>query len=303
MHHWTKRLFAIAAPLLLTSCLWGPGKFNSDLTLRKDGSFTLDYRGEIVLQLPKDEFSLPEWKDSQAICFDRKLNFSAGQESAPLRIVPSTPSSPLNSSAVQSGPPPVIVMPKSRTCTPAEIAQQKSDYEKNRATMAAKRRADAEKMAKMFGLPGVDDESSKAFAAKLMKFAGWQSVTYRGNGVFDVDYHFVGRVTQDFLFPALPDNNFIVPFVAIRRRADGSVLVDAPGFTGGAGPFGAGAATAEGMNGGPVSRAEGRFTVVTDGEFLTNNSEDGPAPNATGRAVHWDVSASSNKVPETLIRL
>ena len=54
MHHWTKRLFAFAAPLLLTGCLWGPGKFNSDLTLKKDGSFVLDYRGEIVLQVPDD---------------------------------------------------------------------------------------------------------------------------------------------------------------------------------------------------------------------------------------------------------
>ena len=55
MHHWTRRLFALAAPLLLTGCLWGPGKFTSDLTLRKDGSFVLDYRGEMVLQLPPDD--------------------------------------------------------------------------------------------------------------------------------------------------------------------------------------------------------------------------------------------------------
>ena len=47
-------------------------------------------------------------------------------------------------------------------------------------------------MAKMFGLPGLDDASNRAFAAKLMKYAGWRSVTYRGNGVFDVDYHFAG---------------------------------------------------------------------------------------------------------------
>ena len=40
MHYWTKCLFALAAPLMLTGCLWGPGKFASDLTLRKDGSFT-----------------------------------------------------------------------------------------------------------------------------------------------------------------------------------------------------------------------------------------------------------------------
>ena len=54
MHHWAKRLFALAAPLLLTGCLWGPGKFTSDLTLLKNGSFILDYKGEIVLQTPPD---------------------------------------------------------------------------------------------------------------------------------------------------------------------------------------------------------------------------------------------------------
>ncbi len=55
MNHWTRRLLALAAPLLLTGCLWGPGKFQSDLTLRKDNSFVLNYRGEIVIQLPPDE--------------------------------------------------------------------------------------------------------------------------------------------------------------------------------------------------------------------------------------------------------
>ena len=54
---------------------------------------------------------------------------------------------------------------------------------------------------------------------------------------------------------------------------------------------------------GPISRAEGRFTVITDGEILTNNSEDGAAPNPGGRQIHWDVNAGSNKIPETLIRL
>src|SRR5438876_7102499 len=191
MHHWTKRLFALAAPLLLTGCLWGPGKFNSDLTLRKDGSFILDYRGEMVLQLPPDQNAEP-WTDAKAKCGD-------------------------------SG--------KARACTKAEIADQKSAYEK--------KREEAVQMAKMFGLPGLDDESNRAFAAKLTKYAGWRSVTYRGHGVFDVDYHFAGRATQDFLFPALPDNDLLVPFIAIRRRADGSVLVTAPAFTGGAGPMAA----------------------------------------------------------------
>jgi len=256
MHHWTKTLFAIAAPLLLTGCLWGPGKFQSDLTLKKDGSFTLDYRGEIVLQVPPDATS-EAWADSKAKCSDGD---------------------------------------KDRACTKAEIAEQKDAYEK--------KRKDSENMAKVFGLPGLDDASNQAFAAKLMKYAGWRSVTYRGKGVFDVDYHFVGRATQDFLFPALPDNNMIIPFIAIRRRADGAVLVTAPAFTGGAGPMGPAAAGAGDMGkGGPMSRAEGRFTVVTDGEILTNNSEDGAAPNPVGRQVHWDVGPTSSKIPETLIRL
>jgi len=256
MHHWTKRLFAIVAPLLLTACLWGPGKFTSDLAVKKDGSFVLDYRGEMVLQLPPDASSEP-WIDAKAKCSD------AGRD---------------------------------RACTKVEIAEQKSAYEK--------KRQDSEQMAKVFGLPGLDDASNRAFAAKLMKFAGWRSVVYRGKGVFDVVYHFEGRATQDFLFPALPDNNLIVPFVAIRRRADGSVLVTAPAFTGGAGPMSAAMAGAGDMaKGGPVSHAQGRFTIITDGEILTNNSEDGAAPHPIGRQLHWDVGPASNKIPETLIRL
>ena len=264
MNRWTKHLFAVAAPLLLTGCLWGPGKFSSDLTLRKDGSFTLDYRGEIVLQLPPDGAAPEPWKDSLARCTDS--------------------------------------LAKERPCTAAEIATQKAEH----ARQVEKKRKDAEQVAKMFGVPGLDDESNRVFASKLTKYAGWRSVTYRGHGVFDVDYHFAGRATQDFLFPALPDNDLIVPFIAIRRRADGSVLVTAPAMTGGAGPLAARMGELGGgdmSKSGPVSRAQGRFTVITDGEILTNNSEDGPAPSPIGHQLHWDVGPASNKIPETLIRL
>jgi len=254
MHHCAKRLFAIAAPLLLTGCLWGPGKFASNLMLKKDGSFVLDYRGEIVLQVPDDQDTQP-WTDAKAKC-------------------------------EEDG--------KSRPCTATEIADQKAGYEK--------RRQDSEQTLKAFGLSGLDDASNRAFAAKLMKYAGWRSVTYVGKGVFNVDYHMEGRATQDFLFPALPDNNLLIPFVALRRRAEGSVLVIAPAFTGGSGPMG-GAAGSSDMAKGPVSRAQGRFTIVTDGEILTNNSEDGAAPSAIGRELHWDVNSSSTKIPEALIRL
>jgi hypothetical protein len=284
MHHWTKKLLALAAPLLLTGCLWGPGKFASDLTVRKDGTFFLDYRGEIVIQLPPDDSKGLAWDPAEMI----RCHRSGKVENWPdVGAGDDDDEDPV------------------RPCTADEIAKGKADFEKKSTERAAAKRKENDEMAKVFGLPGFDDASNRAFAAKLMKYEGWRSVTYRGKGVFDVDYHLAGRATQDFVFPALPDNDFLIPFIANRRRADGSVLVTAPAFTGGAGPFGAraGAAAANQMKGGPVSRAEGRFTVITDGEVLTTNSEDGPQRHTLGREVHWDIGPGSTKIPETLIRL
>jgi hypothetical protein len=283
MHHWTRRIFAAAAVLLLTGCLWGPGKFTSDLTVRKNGTFVLDYRGEILLQLPQDDSKAKPWKATMARC----------RKSGATEITPES-----EVGGVGEDDP-------ARPCTAAEIAKLKTQYEREAADKAAEKRQENEQTAKLFGLPGLDDESNRAFAAKLMKYAGWRSVTYRGKGVFDVDYHLEGRATQDFLFPALPDNDLIIPFIAIRRRSDGSVLVTAPAFTGAIGPLGvrAGTTAMSGREGMPVSRAQGRFTVITDGEILTNNSEDGASAHALGRQVHWDVGPTSAKIPETLIRL
>jgi hypothetical protein len=283
MRQWTKMLIAAAAALLLAGCLWGPGKFQSDLVLRKDGSFVLDYRGEIVLQSPDDGETLVPWNEKLAHCYDGE---DGTKTPPPIRTI--------------SGP--NDTGPKERQCTKAEIAGQKLAHEKRQAERRASKAKKADEMAQMFGLPGADDASARAFAAKLSKYAGWRSVVYRGKGVFDVDYHFEGRLTQDFVFPLMPDNELLIPFVALRRRSDGSVMMTAPGL--GGNPFAA-RAKAAGManNDGPPSHAEGRFTVTTDGEVLTNNSEDGPAPHALGRQVHWDVTPASVKTPEMLIRL
>jgi len=291
MHVWPKRIFIAAVPLLLTGCLWGPGKFVSDLTLKKNGSFILDYRGEIVLQTPPESEAKAEpWKAEFAKCFDN------GDTEVSLAGQGSMASSSVSEEERKPKP-----------CSPTELTKLKKQYEEQAAERAKSKREEAEQMAKMFGIAGLDDASGREFAAKLSKYAGYRSVQYRGKGVFDVDYHFEGRATQDFVFPMLPDNDFMIPFVSIRRRGDGAVLVTAPAFTGGSGPMGvrAGAAAAGAMKEGqgPVSRAQGRFTVITDGEILTNNSEDGAAAHPAGKQVHWDVSSSSSKIPETLIRL
>jgi hypothetical protein len=260
------------------------------LALHKGGAFVLDYRGEIVLQMPdeKDQPS-PPWSSAMARCHkDGRIGTTVDE-------VP-----------VSSEPKPVTSSNQDiRPCTPAELAQLKKSYDKQIADQADQRSEKADQMAKMFGLPGADDESNRRFAASLMKYKGWRSVAYRGKGVFDVDYHFEGRADQDYAFPMMPDSNLVMPFVAIRRRSDGAVLVTAPALTGGSGPFGA-RALAMGLPNseqGPKSLAEGRFTITTDGDILTNNSEDGPVAAGGGKRVVWVVGPGSQRIPEMLIRL
>ncbi len=56
MRAWGKMLIAAVAPLMLSGCLWGPGKFSVEAgAQRKGGTFVLDYRGEIILQMPDDK--------------------------------------------------------------------------------------------------------------------------------------------------------------------------------------------------------------------------------------------------------
>ena len=295
MRIWGKMIVAAAAPLMLSGCLWGPGKFTSNLALNKSGTFVLDYQGEIMIQIPDDKTPPGPWSADMAVCHaDGSSEVDGGAVSVSLEA-------PSDSDADSSEDGDEV-----RPCTAAETARLKSEYEKSAAEKRAEQAKEADQMAKLFGLPGTDDESNRRFAASLMKYQGWRSVTYKGKGLFDVDYHFEGRVSQDFAFPMMPESDMLIPFIMLRRRADGSVMVTAPALTGGKGPFGARAklmGLPDKGNDGPPSRAEGRFSITTDGEILTNNSEDGPVAAPGGRQVHWDVGPGNEKVPEMLVRL
>jgi hypothetical protein len=290
MKGWGKFIVAAAAPLMLGGCLWGPGKFTSDLALRKNGTFVLDYRGEIMLQTPDEKSEVPlPWEDSFARCY------TDGRTKMLTSLA-------LDPQVIEEPPPGDEEV---RQCTAAEIAKLKAQYEKESAEKIEQKRKENDNLARVFGLPTRDDDSNRRFAANLMKYQGWRSVTYRGNGLFDVDYHFEGRIGQDYAFPLMPESDLVIPFVTIRRRNDGAVMVSAPAFTGGSGPL---SARAKMLNlpdkgNGPVSRAEGRFTITTDGDILTNNSEDGPVAGSSGKSVRWDVDRTSSKIPEMMVRL
>ncbi|MDP9421754.1 MAG: hypothetical protein M3Q19_02790 [Pseudomonadota bacterium] len=293
MRIWGKLVAAAVAPLMLSGCLWGPGKFTSNLALNKAGTFVLDYKGEILLQMPDKDSPPAPWDPKMAVC-----RTNGETEVVPVEVAEERRTD--DEAAVAAGEEPSI-----RACTTAELAKLKAEYEKSEADKLEAKRLENEQMAKMFGLPGADDESNRRFAANLMKQKGWRSVAYKGKGLFDVDYHFEGRLNQDFAFPLMPDTDLMIPFITIRPRTDGSVKVSAPALVGGAGVFSA-RAKAMGLpekGNGPASRAEGRFTITTDGEILTNNSEDGPVAGPGGRQLQWDVGPGSQKVPEMMVRL
>jgi len=163
MRIWGKIAVAAVLPLMLTGCLWGPGKFTSNLALNKSGAFVLDYRGEIVLQLPDKDSPPAPWNAEMARC--TKLG-------EPELVDPVT-SAVLDDAQNEDED----EADDKRPCTAAEIAKLKTQYEIESAEKTAKKAQENEQMAKMFGLPGTDDASNRRFAANLVKYAGWRSVS------------------------------------------------------------------------------------------------------------------------------
>jgi hypothetical protein len=165
-------------------------------------------------------------------------------------------------------------------------------------------------MAAVFGLSPNDDEAARKVAANLLKYEGWKSATYKGKGVYQVDYRITGRVGHDFVFPVFPQGDMMIPFISMRTRADGAVMVSAPGYSGGGFKglanrmkmLGASSGDLKGMPETSVV-TKGTFTLTTNGNPVTNNTEDGPVAGTTGQTLKWDVNNDSEKIPEALIRL
>jgi hypothetical protein len=201
-----------------------------------------------------------------------------------------------------------------RPCTKKEIADLRAEWQETRDKQTADAKQYTQMFASMFGLDPSSPDSMSRFAADLSKHAGWNSVVYKGDGVFLVDYQQIGRLDQDFVFPLLPDQQMFMPFVMIKRRADGSALVETPGFavaTNG-GLLGAMVAMVETrMNSdksdkpprNPILSVDGKFTITTDGEILTNNTVNGPAALPIGRQLIWEFNDAKDPAPKALIKL
>ena len=275
-----------AASLLLSSCMLLPGKFGSELTLRADGTFAFSYKGDIHL-----------------IALSKLAADTARQEQATGKV-PYEPQPCYDETTIEE-----------RKCSAKELAQQKVDWEAGQVagsdSGADKSARDAEMMKTMMG--GIDPSDPKAaeeFASRLRRQAGWRSVIDRGDGRFEVDFAITGRLDHDFTFPTIEKMPVVAPFVTAIRRADGSVRIEAPAFAAGnnspspmMGMMGAMSKSGsdESLPGMPV--LDGTFAVITDGEVLANNTDEGPQPTTTGKRLDWKVNPRTAAAPTALVKL
>jgi hypothetical protein len=174
------------------------------------------------------------------------------------------------------------------------IASEKEEDEQKNAAMRS-----------VFGgaVPG-DDEGLKKFAAQLAKYDGWNKVEYMGDNLFEVEYAVSGHFDQMFAFPTIPGATMQFPFVQIIRRSGGELEVLTPAMAGPAGL--AGAMGPMPMGGKSKTQPiDGTFTIVTDGEVLNNNTEDGLTASGSTKNMRWKVDGTSGPEgsPRAIIKL
>ncbi|HUD29251.1 MAG TPA: hypothetical protein VMQ93_10290 [Novosphingobium sp.] len=263
-----RRALAVAVmALFVAACILAPGKFTSKLELKKNREFSFDYTGEILMiplmQTDKEAPFEPE------ACHDE----DTGED---------------------------------RTCTVRDLAQQKADWQKARDD---KRKSDAEAaQALLGGLDPTNPQAGYELATKLRRQVGWKKVEYLGDGKFDVEFAISGTLDHDFVFPTIEGLAMSNPFVQVVTRDDGVVRVEAPAF----GPQAGGTAMAGMMSGmasgssdaqTSASQANGTFTLVTKGEILANNTDEGPQSASGGKALSWKITARTPAAPSALVKL
>lgn len=274
---------AAAASLALSACILSPGTFDATLDLRRDGRFTFSYNGQIyLLALSKlaEMSGQAEGGDGEFVataCWDEDFN--------------------------------------DRECTEEEIAEQRATWEAGAAERKASAEREAEAMRQFLGgIDPADPEAAEELATRLRRQEGWKRVEYRGDGLFEVEFSLTSTMGHDFMFPTFERFPMVNSFVLANARQGGSVRVEAPGFAAqsGGGAFPgmmaglAAAGTASSGSDNPFSgfpEMDGTFRIVTDGQILANNTDEGPRSTPEGQVLEWRVNKRTEAAPTALIQL
>ena len=275
---WIGRAVAAVLVVLLAGCMLLPGRFASDMALRRDGSFHFTYKGEIYL------LALSKLGDkSHSDTFEAKPCYTDSMDERP--------------------------------CTALELDAQRKTWaegaDKRKADKGHEQLAQQQAMKAMLGgIAPSDPKAAQEFADRLMRQQGWTSVVSKGDGRFDVVYDITARLDHDFTFPTIERFPLMTPFVTAIRRNDGSVRIDAPAFSASASAspiMGMGLAQLgakdKGADSTGMPELDGMFTLHTDGEILANNTDEGPKADAGGKRLEWKVDARTAAAPSALVKL
>lgn len=137
----------------------------------------------------------------------------------------------------------------------------------------------------------------RAFAEALSREAGYRSVDYVGDGKFVIDYAITGRLDHNFVYPYNMDAEILFPFMAIEVRKNGTVRVKAPAFGNES------SAMDKPGRGEAAAHLDGVFTLDTDAEIVSQNSEEGATSTGGRKIVSWRASAASKDAPMAVLRM
>lgn len=136
----------------------------------------------------------------------------------------------------------------------------------------------------------------KAIAEALTKEAGYRSVVYKGDGVFVIDYQISGSLTHGFMWPFNVDAEVIFPFVVVELRGADMVRVKAPAF-------GDSDSAGKGKSDAANAKLDGTFTLITDGELVSQNNEDGAKTEGNRRTITWKATPLSKDAPMAVVKV
>jgi len=261
---------AMAASLALTGCFLIPGQFEATMDVRKSGTFSFTYDGEIVITAMGDLAEMANAAEMAEDCIDEATL-------------------------------------ESRPCSEKELRDRAAEQEQQRAMMKAMMgsadlsdpdaaTAFAENLERQTGWNSVEHLGDGVFD---VHFGISSRLTH--DFTFPVLEGF--PVSTAFVTASLRDENRLrIEGAGFASQAGNPMQAMMMGGMAAAG------AQQSSAKGGPQARPDapqmqGTFRVVTDAAILTNNTEEGPRDAPGGQLLEWAITPISAVAPSALLRL
>lgn len=255
---------AVALSLLVAACIFAPGKFTSQLDVRKDRTFAFRYTGEIVM-LPlakpgKDEAFEPE------TCRDEETF-------------------------------------EDRACTPSEVADQKAQWEQRRREKSKSDAQAAQMLLGGLDPsdPRAGEDFAQKLRRQAgwnrVEYVGEGRFDVDYGIAGRLDHDFVFPTMEGF-----PMSNAFVQ-VSLRQDGSVRIDAPGFGPPGGGAGLAGMMGGLPGDDSGKPSlpQADGTFTILTDARILANNTDEGPKSAAGGQSLAWKVDPRAKAAPTALL--